>query len=291
VLEAGYRLEDALRRIGGLVPRETIMLIQLGEATARLPFCLRQTTQRRYGTVALEVAARFFYPFALLWFMFGLATFCMIFIFPKFQRIFAEFQLPMPELSVKVAEICAWVPGSAGLIALAFNLAVLLISVLVVSPTARWYFPGISWFYRRHVQSQVLRWLGILFDAGKTVPEALAILVGSDYFPGVVHYRLDLARLRAEQGETLINSLRESGLLPGRMIPFLQSAERIHNLPWALTELGEHVGTRTVVALRRLSLVVAPALVVAIGILVGFFVVGMFLPLIEIVENLSHELQ
>jgi type II secretory pathway component PulF len=290
VLEDGYTLEEGLRGIRGLASPETAVLITLGHATDRLSLCLRQSTQRRYGAVLLEVLARFFYPFVLVWFLFGVGSFSMTFIFPKLQRIFKEFNTPMPEFSVYMFEAWEFVQENMGLVVLGFLLLLLLVSMLIVSPQARWYCPGFRWFYRRHVQSQILRWLGLLFDAGKTVPEALGVLIGSDYFPDVVHDRLRLARVRVQHGESLANSLREAGLIGNQMIPFVQSAERVHNLPWALGELGEHISNRTVAALRRLSVVIAPALVVVIGLLVGGFVIGMFIPLVDIVESLSHDI-
>jgi type II secretory pathway component PulF len=72
------------------------------------------------------------------------------------------------------------------------------------------------------------------------------------------------------------------------MAPLVASATRVGNLSWALVELGDHLSGRAFRLVRRLSLVLSPILVVAIGVVVLFVVVAMFLPLIKLLTSLAE---
>ena len=111
--------------------------------------------------------------------------------------------------------------------------------------------------------------LALLLETEHTVPEALEVLEQSGYFSGTVRRRLRLVRFRVALGEPLVEELCRQGLLPKHMAPLLQAAERARNLPWALNELGESLGTRTLRTAHRLSMAVFPTAVLAVGLIVG----------------------
>ena len=131
-----------------------------------------------------------------------------------------------------------------------------------------------------------MRSLGGLLAAGWTVPDALGFLRGSSDFPEVVKWRLGLACACVERGDSLEAALERSELLPATMAPLVRAAQRARSLPWALNELGDHLAGRAFRLVRRISLVVAPLLVVAVGACVAFVALGMFLPLIELLTRL-----
>jgi type IV pilus assembly protein PilC len=104
----------------------------------------------------------------------------------------------------------------------------------------------------------------------------------------VASRRLKQVCFQVEQGEPLAKPLHRHGLLPAAMVPLVQAAERAHNLPWALAELGDHLADRTAVRVRRVLQTFFPLSVFAIGLLIGFVVVGMFLPLLKLMAEFSQ---
>jgi protein transport protein HofC len=72
------------------------------------------------------------------------------------------------------------------------------------------------------------------------------------------------------------------------MVALVQTAERLNNLPWALRELGELLSGSAVRMARRISIVVAPLLVLAVGALVACVAIGMFMPLIALLTRLAE---
>ena len=159
--------------------------------------------------------------------------------------------------------------------------------LILFSPTIRWNFPLLRWPYRRLMQSRLLHMLGVLLDSGRPLPQALELLMVSGYFPQVVVDKLHNAKFMLERGEPLGPTLSTNELIPPSLAPLIQAAERNNHLPASMKELGEHLGNRAIQLVRRLVMVLSPVGVILVGLLVALVVIGMFLPLIKLLEALS----
>jgi type II secretory pathway component PulF len=286
-LEQGVSLHQALLATPGVASREMLLATAIGESTGRLALCLRSAAPGRIATVWLQIVPRFLYPIMLLSFISAITAFLMMSVLPRFERIFDDFGQDLPEATARLQSLADLVSDFDWAISWTLLGLMALVALLIVSSTARWYFPGVARLYRKHVQGLVLKMLAVLLEVNKPVPEALALLADSGSLASVARRRLRVARRRVEQGEPLADSLRRARLLPRAMVPLVQTAERVRNLPWALAELGENLGQSTVRLMQRISLVVFPLIVVVIGCLVGFIVIAMFLLLVDLIGRLG----
>ncbi|MFO0808444.1 MAG: type II secretion system F family protein [Gemmataceae bacterium] len=287
LLDHGVALADAYRITGSVASQEIKVAASVGETTGRLAECLRKADRDRLAGAWLEILPRVLYPLLVLLFVFGISTFMAVAIAPRFQRIFADFGYPMPSITRHLFTVWNELSLIGPFLAMVVPAILLWCIAMMFSPTIRWYLPFIGRLYRSEAQGLVLRMLGALVETGQTVPRALSILADTEDFPYVVKRCLVSAREATERGEPLAEALRGAGLLPATMVPLVQAAERGRTLPWALAELGGHLAGRAVARARRLSFVATPAMVVAVGALVGFIAIGMFAPLIDLLGRLS----
>ncbi|MBM4071973.1 MAG: hypothetical protein FJ271_24060 [Planctomycetes bacterium] len=282
LLRQGAPLYAALEMTPGVASRETILAAAVGEASGRLPQCLQTVPRWRVITVWLDAMPRWIYPLFLLTMMSIIATFLMIFVTPKFEKIFADFQMELPWLTEQLIEHCRryrFVP-----VYLWLGLLVV-VTALLGSSACCWHCPIVRRFYRMDSQGRVLQMLGLLLGAGQTVPDGLRVLTSLGSCRPVVRRRLSQTLHDVEQGAPLPETLQRRELLPGNMLPLVQAAQRAGNLPWALGALGESLNRRLVRLVQRLTMIAFPLLVMAAGLLVGLFVVGYFLPLIEMMTR------
>jgi type II secretory pathway component PulF len=288
LLDEGASLPHALRSVRGVAPRDVKVAAVVGEATGRLATSLRRADRTRLAGAWLEVMPRLLYPLLLLAFIGGITTFLMIMVMPKMQRIFQDFGQRLPAMTERLLVGWGDFLEYQDVVTVAVPAALLLAVVLLASPTARWYLPVLGRLYRWEIQGLALRMLGTLIEVGRPAPEALGLLAGTGDFPAVARRCLGAAQRAVARGEPLAAALRGAGLLPAAMAPLVQAAERTQTLPWALAELGELLAGRAVRMARRLSLVLSPVLVVAVGLLVAFIALGMFMPLIQLLARLSE---
>jgi type II secretory pathway component PulF len=285
-LELGVPLYRALQVSPALATRDTVLAAAIGETTGQLPRCLRGSADRRISTAWVEMLPQLIYPFVLLIVIAFVVSFLGYFIVPKFKRIFQEFGVSMPPATELLLYQSDFIVEYRWAIAFAIQLVMVTALVLVLSSSARWFFPGLSAIYRRMVRSRVLQTLSLLLQVGKPMPESLAVLLGMPM--GAMALRLlDRARTRVEQGESFDESLYQVGLLPESMLPLVRAAVRAGNLPWALAEMADTLYGRTMRNLQRIVQAVFPLVVILFGGLIGFIVISMFLPLIKLITELS----
>jgi type IV pilus assembly protein PilC len=287
-LEMGESLPDALAASPGAVARGTILAARIGMETGRLAESLRSSLPSRLTALWLEMAPRFLYPLMLIFFMAGLTTFWMTNVFPKMQRIYDDFGLELPDATLRLVRIERFAADKAGILVLIVLMAIALGALLISSSWICWHFPVLGRVYRRHQQSNVLKLLSALLRVDMPTPRAVEVLATSQYFDRAVQGRLIAVGNQLQQGVPLAETLHRNRLLPRSMVALVQAAERVRNLPWALGELGESMAERTVRSLRRFSQLFGPLLVMAVGLLVAVEVLGIFMPVIDIVTRLAE---
>jgi type II secretory pathway component PulF len=284
----GVALPAALRGVPGVVSRDTLLAVTVGESTGQLVTALRGVTQNRLATIWLQVIARAVYPFLIIFFTLGVVGFWVNFLEPRLRQTYANFNLQMPESTRWLVEAWNRFGDSADVLAVAFLSAIALIALIAASSTLRWYLPFVSRIQRTYVRARVLKMLSLLVSAGKPIPESLTLLADSGQFALIVRLQLRRAQGLAVNGTPLAESLRRRSLLTRSMVPLLSAAERVQNLPWALAALGETLAGRSMRTVQRISLALSPITLVALGVMVGIVVFCMFTPLVDLLSRVEQ---
>jgi type II secretory pathway component PulF len=291
LLEDGCSLPEALRETPGVASRDTRLAVTLGEDTGQLARCLRSLrnpSRNRLAILWLEMVPRFGYPLFLLFVINAVLVFWMLYLAPRFERIFKEMHMTLPAETERVMALGSFAMHYAWVLSLSIPALVGLLALLLASPTFRWYFPIIGRLYREYLRSQMLQALAFLLQMEQPAPTALGVLAESGCFIGPARRRLNAARRRVERGEPLADSLQREKVLRQAMVPLLRTAERVGNLPWALAELADLVAQRLARRAKRLGMALSPVPVVGVGVLVGVIALGLFMPLITLIEGLSQ---
>ena len=286
-IKSGETLEISLKANPGVVSPEVMLAISLGEPTGKLGLCLEKTPSWNQDFFWIHTLPRLAYAVAIILFTICISTFQTVFIVPKFQKIFQEFQAKMPlpsEWFFRFSNLLArfWfllIPAVLCLIGL--------ILLPILMPRVRWWFPLVGRIYRVHVQGNFLSMLGISMLTQEVMPWVLGFLKGSSYFPKPAMRQIDDLASRMEKGEPFAASMRESGWVPSHMVPLMESAQRVGNLPWALSEAGTQRNRLAFVSSQRLTFTLFPILLLILGLVVGFIAVAMFLPLVELIVMLT----
>jgi type II secretory pathway component PulF len=141
-------------------------------------------------------------------------------------------------------------------------------------------------FFKRYDGAIVMRGLALSIRRGVTIVDALNLL-GATYPIRLVGRQLHWAAARAMQGADWRLALVETGLIAPADAAVLAAAERVGNLPWALDEMADSALRRQVYKLQITLQVLYPAAVVLLGMLVAYITIGLFVPLIALIQGLS----
>jgi type II secretory pathway component PulF len=88
-------------------------------------------------------------------------------------------------------------------------------------------------------------------------------------------------------GDSLGTALWDEGFLKHRESRALDQAQKLGQLPWSLQLLADQLDRRRLEAYGWIVELVQPALVIGVALAVLYFCLAMFLPLVNLLEQLS----
>ena len=290
-LRLGMPLPQALEREPGVFPKEAVVLANVGWESGVLGGALREAAAARttLQPAWIGFAGRFAYLIFVLYALQVIVGFIMYFIVPKFEAIFKDFGIDLPEVTKVLIGLSHLFVGSGGIFALlivCLELLFLIYLPLSFYGWSRWYVPFIDRLFLARHSGLILRSLARVVEGEKPIEWGVATLVKS-YPTAWVRRRLRKVALDLTQGKDWCFSLRDRGLIRRADAAVLESARRVGNLTWALRETAESGERRLAFRLQAWVYALFPVFVVAIGAMVAFICVSYCRPLIKLIERLA----
>jgi general secretion pathway protein F len=291
-LERGQSLESAALAARMRMGTAMRFTVKMGEPLGVLGPAMRQQIEDSHQLdAALRAAvARIFNVAVIIVTFLSVCTFVMLKIVPVLQRMFEEFGLKLPALTMLVIDSTRWV-STFGMVFVVLIIGVIL-PLLFFCATLfyiGWFPRGLPlWWpiFRRYDGALVMRGLALAIRRGLPMPQAMRIVEDSYPLP-IVRQKLHIACQRVEAGGDWVQALRDSKLIGQADAAVLAAAQRVGNLDWALEEMAATAIRRQAERVQVALNVLFPILLLSLGLLVFFFVCGLFLPLIALIQGLS----
>jgi type IV pilus assembly protein PilC len=225
-------------------------------------------------------------------------------IIPQFEEVFADFEVPLPKLTVMLTETSRWVAGNyptegAMLVPGAIYILAGLVAVPVLFKLTRSVKPGkavldritlfvpiIGGLVRKTIIARFTRTLGTLIAAGVPILEAVTITketCGNYVFEKALGNVHDSIR----EGETFAQPLREAKVCDAIVVNMIDVGEETGDMDSMLMKIADNYDEEVDTAVASLVSLLEPIMVIVLGGIVGTIVVAMFLPLISMIEGLQ----
>jgi type II secretory pathway component PulF len=204
--------------------------------------------------------------------------------------MFQEFELELPALTISMIAaseffvVFWWFVVPLALFPL---LALLAAGVTFYLGSSRYELPLLQRIWLRCDSALVMRALAVSVRQQQDLAAAVYRL-SRQYPRNSIGKRLAKASQRIDNGQSWTEALQQVGLIRIADRAVLESAQRVGNLAWALDEMADSTLRRFAYRLRAVIQVVFPLVIVGFGALVFWFVTGLFLPLIAMIEGLSR---
>jgi type II secretory pathway component PulF len=286
LLESGEDLGAAIDKVPGLLSREAVVLIKAGSTSGRLPEALRQAAVSRLRRQSAwgNVAASAVYLGCVFFGMIVIVGFVLYYIIPKFEAIFSDFGVALPDMTRLVIQASHFV---IEYFFVWFFLLLLVVGVLVGFFNPFGYdVPMLDRLFRRRHSALVMRALALSVTAGKPIASGIARL-RNDYPSTFIRSRLRQVNEEVSGGAEWIASLYRNGLIRHSEAVVLATSQRVGNLEWALNEMASSTERRLGYQIQFWLQLLFPVFVLALGAFVFFLTVSFFLPLITLISRLS----
>jgi type IV pilus assembly protein PilC len=294
----GSSLAKSLARFPDIFGDFGINLIKIGESSGTLSQNLEYLADELYkrNNLQSKVASAFVYPAVITLATFGITGFLVLYLFPKIMPIFSSLHMDLP-FTTKVVIGLSMFLQQWGLVLLAALIALFIGTGIVIkrSPRVRHVYhawllraPVVGTMFRSYNLANASRTLGILLQSGVNLSEALPLT--ADTTNNLVYkkeYRgLAEAITRGDRISTYI--LKSPVLFPSVMTQMVSVGERSGSLSTTLIYLSELYESEVEDFTKNLASLIEPAMMVIMGILVGFVAISIITPIYGITQNLHN---
>lgn len=291
----GRALSDAMARQPRIFSDLYVNMVKAGESSGTLVAVLRRMAQhfQQFAEVQAKFKSAMIYPVMVIMVGILLVAFFMTFMMPKFIDIFNGFNvaLPLPtKLLIATSHLFTnwwWLMG-LGLVALVIVFKRVQSSAAGKRKFDEWRMkaPIFGKVVQINLYGQFCRTLGTLLQNG--VPVLNALKITEQIMPNV-HIKLAIANTReaVTDGKTLAQPLAQSKLFPQLMVDLVRLGEETGDVPGALNNLADTYENELQIALRVMSDLIGPVLIIVMAIIVGFLLLSIFLPLFRLISSIK----
>lgn len=294
-VESGCTLSEAFGKHPKCFDRLYVNMVKAGEAGGALEVILRRLAEfkEKAQSLARRVKGAMVYPCVVISVAVAILSFIMISIIPKFEKIFADFKMKLPWLTEVLIATSRWfvkywyvIPLVPLFVWLTLKLIRLNKSGAYFLDRVKLYIPVAGSIVEKTIVARTMRTLGTLISSGVPILEALSIVketcmnaVYEDCFQRVY----DSIR----EGETIAQPLKESRLVDDMVINMIDVGEETGDLDSMLNKVADVYDEEVDVLVESLISLLEPIMIVVLGLIVGTIVIALFMPLLELLEQLG----
>ena len=290
----GKSLSDAMAKQPRGFSDLYVNMVRAGEQSGSLVEVLRRMAShfQQFAEVQAKFTSALIYPAMVCCVGIGIIAFFMFFMMPRFTLIFEGFaiQLPLPTRML--------VAFSQFLIRYWWLLVALVIVAIILFKRFQSSAEGgrrlDAWKMKAPVFGKVIklnlfgqfaRTLGTLLQNGVPVLTALKITeqVISNH---IVKEAIAKTRDAVTDGKTLAQPLEQSKVFPQLMVDLVRIGEETGDVPGALNNIAGTYEGELQIALRVMTTLIEPVLIIVMAVIVGFLLLSIFLPLFRLISQI-----
>ena len=291
-IEAGLSISDALKKHPDAFPDLYTSMIKAGELGGILDTILERLTVFMESSEQLKakVKGAMMYPAIVLSICATVTCFLMVFVIPTFKNIFSSFgaELPLPtQMLINISDVMKhyWY-------------------LLLAAPYGA--YKGFVAFYKTPKGHKIVdgytlkapifgiilkkvavarftRTLGTLIKSGVPIMQALET-VAATAGNVVIAEAVLLTRESIREGGRLSDPLKKSGIFPNMVTSMISVGEETGALDIMLSKIADFYDQEVDTAVKGLTSLIEPIVIVVMGIVIGTIVVAMFMPMFGLGE-------
>ena len=291
----GRSLSDAMARQPRIFSDLYVNMVRAGEQSGSLVEVLRRMASHfnQFAEVQSKVTAALIYPAMVSVVGLVIIAFFMFFMLPRFTDIFGSFniELPLPtRVLMGTSHLLLswwWLLGLLGVAAL-----VLFRRFAGTENGARrldeWRMkaPVIGKVIRLNIFGQFSRTLGTLLQNG--VPLLTALKITEQVMSNrLIKESIAKTREAVTDGKTLAQPLAHSKVFPQLMVDLVRIGEETGDVPGALNNLADTYESELDIALRLMTQLIEPIMILGMALVVGFLLLSVMLPMFSLISHIS----
>lgn len=294
-VESGSTLSEAFGKHPKAFDRLYVNMVKAGEAGGALETILRRLADFKEKAQSLKrkITGAMIYPVVVILVAVSILTFIMLFIIPKFEKIFKDFNMKLPALTQWLMDTSRWFSNYWYVLPLVPLGLWLLIKLIRLNKSGAYaldrmylWIPIIGPLIEKTIVARTTRTLGTLIGSGVPILESLAI-VRETCTNAVFERMYQRVYESIREGDTIAEPLRQSRLVDDMVVNMIDVGEETGDLDTMLYKIADVYDEEVDVMVEGLISLLEPVMIVVLGLIIGTIVIALFMPLIKLLEGLS----
>ncbi|EKD47530.1 MAG: hypothetical protein ACD_66C00019G0004 [uncultured bacterium] len=295
-VESGRTLASGLSYYPHIFSDVFVNLVQAGENSGTLEKNLEylaEQTQKQYD-LRQSIKGSMMYPIIVLVGGLGVSIFIIVFIFPSIISLFETLNVDLPFATRMLLFIANTITGRPLEIVLGIILVIILFIIAAKIRPTRYILdsillkmPVVGTIICDSILSNVFRLLGTLLQSGMPLKQSIYI---TESTVSSLPFRkmFDDLDAKVTQGGELVTVLRNyDGIVPIMAIRLIHVGTQTGELENMLLYLGDFYGKEVDELSKRISIIIEPVLIIAMGVMVGFLAFAVISPIYQVITNVS----
>lgn len=294
-VEEGRSLSECMAEHPRTFSKLYVSMVAAGEIGGVLDEVLERLASFMENNARLigQVKTAMTYPSVVSFIAGGIFIFLLYFVIPIFKDMFGQMGVDLPAFTQLLIDMSSfirdyWYLALGGSLGTVYGLI-----AFIKTPFGRSWFdnvmlkaPVFGDIIRKVAVARFTRTLGTLLRSG--VPLMTALEITQDT-AGNVHIAAGIAKVReaVSEGEGMTKPLEQTQLFPPMVTQMIAIGEESGNIDAMLSKVADFYDEEVEQAVKALTSLLEPIMMVGIGGMVGSIIIGMYLPMFSVISAIQ----
>jgi type IV pilus assembly protein PilC len=294
-VEGGKTFADALSKHPKVFDPLVVNLVAAGETGGILDTIMSRIALQTEKSVKLakQIKGALFYPSAVMAVAVGAVAVLLLFVIPVFEKMFADFGGTLPVPTQIVIDVSNWSVNNWYLFIVVPIALVFAGRAIRQNPKTRrasdkvfLSMPIFGPLLQKTATARFTRTMGTMLSSGVPILDALDI-VGRAAGNMIITEGIQYAKRKVSEGKTLADPLAETKLFPSMVCQMVSIGESAGALDTMLNKIADFYEDEVDAAVAGLTSLLEPIIMVFLAVILGGFLIAMYLPIFTIAGNIQ----
>jgi type IV pilus assembly protein PilC len=294
-VEGGKTFADALSKHPKVFDPLVVNLVAAGETGGILDTIMSRIALQTEKSVKLakQIKGALFYPSAVMAVAVGAVAVLLLFVIPVFEKMFADFGGTLPVPTQIVIDVSNWSVNNWYLFIVVPIALVVVGRAIRQNPKTRrasdkvfLSMPIFGPLLQKTATARFTRTMGTMLSSGVPILDALDI-VGRAAGNMIITEGIQYAKRKVSEGKTLADPLAETKLFPSMVCQMVSIGESAGALDTMLNKIADFYEDEVDAAVAGLTSLLEPIIMVFLAVILGGFLIAMYLPIFTIAGNIQ----
>jgi len=286
-VESGETFADSLKKFPKVFNELFINMVAAGEAGGILDIILNRLSayMEKMAKLKRQVKGAMTYPIITIIVAVIVVSIILVFVIPVFSSMFADFGATLPAPTLMVIALSEFAIGNIGYILGGIFITSFLIRQTYSSKKGRIFMddmflrlPVIGILIRKVAVAKFTRTTSTMLSSGVSILEVLDI-VAKTAGNKIIEFAIQDVKIGIAEGRSMADPLLESGVFPSMVCSMIAVGESTGALDTMMEKIADFYDDEVDQAVKNLTDMIEPFMLVFLGVVVGGLVISMYLPI------------